>query len=272
MNINNAHLPHNIFLQARKDANVTDVTAKGLQEAKNLMDQYGSSRKIVAFGDQAVALKQDVFAELEAKFGKAKELGNGALAFNQEGANFVANWYNTVMVDLGYDAADKNRDGNIAGDELYNIRTIVKVDGNGDAVLLTPTKEQVHAEEQKHNGWVKNIQDQVNKVMFDDQNKDGVITNEEVKQKEGIDIEFLRMVSSVQVLDSNAIDFGLGAPAKQSASLQQKLQSLDAKIEQLRKQGGVENEQQIKELMATRQTLVVQLQQSGASPSVDVKA
>ena len=281
MNINSLSPLSFIFLQAKKDNNNTEITQRGLQEEKDLTSQYGSSKKVVVFGDHAVALDQQTFSELETKFGKAKTLEKGGVVFNKEGSNFIANWYDTITVNLGYAAADKNHDGIISDDESNSVKTTIVFDSTGNVFLDTPLAGEEHA-----SGSINHM---VEKAIRDDKDKDGTITTSELKEREGIDIDALRkdymslrgqnpdgtpILPTREDLQQTPLGMdAIGTPKKKHApgDLKHRLQDIETQIEALHKQHVADDDPKLKALSAARQEMLDQLKQSGAR-SIDVKA
>lgn len=285
MQINGIGAHREILLQARKDVNPTDITQKGIQEAKKLSAQYGSSRKIVAFGDHAIAFEEGVFSDLEAKFGKAKALDDGIFALSKEGSNYIANWHSTVLNDLGYAAADKDGDGIITNHEALGINTLVDFDRTGHVYLRKPRKGELPDDDKA----LKTVQDQFNRVIGDDKNKDGVITTSEVRQGETqIDIDAerkLAMLARGQNPDGTMIlppkeDSWIDPPEIATsdetkhgvADIHRKLSKLEMQIKELRGQGVDDNDPKLKELLAAEKAMLAELKQSGEHQAVDVKA
>jgi hypothetical protein len=284
MQINRIGARNEVFLQAKKYTSAPEVTQQGIREAKDLAAQYGTDRKIVAFGDHAIAFKNDVFSELEAKFGKAKTLDDGIMTFGKDGSDYIASWHGTVLNDLGYAAADKDHDGIITNREAHNIKTIIDFDSKGRVFLDTPRGNELPDD----NLIYKTVQNQFNRVIGHDKNHDGIISTAELKQGEtGIDINALRtevMASrgqnpdgSFHVMEMDGItikvpDLAISTKKSGAAHIDDKLRGIEAQILALRGQGIDDGDPKIKELQAAEKATLIELKQSGEHQTVDVKA
>jgi hypothetical protein len=284
MQINRLGGRNEVFLQAQKYTRPAEVTQQGIREAKDLSAQYGTSRKIVAFGDHAIAFETDVFSELEAKFGKAKTLDGGAFVFGKEGSDYIASWHGTVLHELGYEAADNNKDGIITNREARGVKGMIDFNANGQVFLRPPKGDDLPNDD----SIFATVQNMFNLVVHDDKNKDGVITTAEVKQGyTHIDIDAERQLAmtsrgqnpdgSFQIMDEEgftitAPDPATGKKKTSAAHIGDKLRGIEAQILALRGQGIDDGDPKIKQLQAAEKAALAELKQSGEHQPIDVKA
>jgi hypothetical protein len=283
INPTNALAPRDIFLKSRQGEKAGEPTQQGLGKAKELLAQYGSGRQVVVAGDAAVALKSQTFSEMEAKFGKAREIEKGVYVFNSQGGDLIANWYKTAMEDEGYGAADKNKDGIISNRESANTRIKLDFDAHGNFFLSTPRRGEVP----DNNNTYITVNDAVERDIASDTDKDGVISKTEIKAKEVIDIDLIRLMvmgsrgqnpdGSFQIMDEEGFtittpDLATGKKKSSAAHIGDKLRGIEAQILALRGQGIDDGDPKIKQLQAAEKAALAELRQSGEHQPVDVKA
>lgn len=248
MNISGSFQSH-VFIQARRDVNAAEPGQQGLQEAKGLVEKFGNERKIVVFGNHAIDVDPELFSELEAKFGKAKPLEDGAVTFGQDGSNFLAGWYATTVIDHGFAAADADHDGTISGEEGNDVTNIINMGYFGDVFLTKPLPDQMHVSGR--------INEMVESNIWIDENKDGAITYAELKKSTGIDLDGAREMR----LASNRGEKPEGGKMDVD-EIRGKLLSVKRSIVEVRLQGADKDDPKLKQLLALEKRLIAQLEKA----------
>ena len=300
MKIGEGSMSGNIFLRkpaiydrAPQEKFDNRVTSEGVKNAEALSLQYGQTRKITIFGSAAVALTKENFAEIEAKFGKAQDVKGGYFTFNDEGSDFLANWYLQAKVGYGYEFADGNKDGVITNHESLSLADLIDFDGNGNVFHRMPQKSDNIFNFDRNappDEVYSRTNDFIDQLVWEDKDKDGVITEAEfdARNRSGITLDYARALSphgKVQALEALAgiaredaeqakeeLNAAATAKAKLKKQLRIKLEEIQQKIESQKGKGIKETDSPLRELLAQQNALTAQLQQAETRNKIDVEA